>query len=620
MGLERIACIVQDADSLFDVDTIMNITRRVSRITGAEYGQNINTDISLRVITDHIRSTTMMISDGVLPSNEGRGYVLRRLLRRAARHGKLLGTNKPFLYELCETVISESKAAYPELAEKHAHIVRVIKAEEERFAITIDAGMKILQDLITEHKASGILPGAECFKLYDTFGFPIDLTIEILAENAMTADMDGFNAYMKEQRERARAATAALGNHGWEALDLGLPKEEQTVFTGYGSFIENDAVVRAVGDGWIVLDKTPFYAEMGGQIADTGTIGGYAVTDVKKTKDNKYLHLGEFEISSLTPGDKVVAAIDAERRKAIMRAHSSAHLLQAALRKILGNHIEQAGSWVGADALRFDFTHFQAVTPMESEQIDAFVNSCVLDDLCVDVKEMPLDEAKKLGAIALFGEKYGDVVRIVKMGDASIEFCGGTHLSNTAKVGSFRTLKEASIAAGVRRIEAVTGFEALHSYRSDAAKAAEDVASFQEQVKAVRKSLEQQVRKMMNAESDKLYFESAEVNGIRVIAASLPEADAERLKLAAERLRDRSENVAAVLAAVNRNKISFVAICGKAAIDKGVKAGELIKLVTAATGGRGGGKPDMAMGGGSDIDKLNSAIDSVNDYVKGITQ
>jgi alanyl-tRNA synthetase len=531
-----------------------------------------------------------------------------------------LGTKDPFLFDVCETVIDESKAAYPELAEKRAHIVRVIKAEEERFAITIDAGMKILQELITEYKPSGTLPGAECFKLYDTFGFPIDLTIEILSEHGITADTDGFNAHMKQQRERARAATAALGDHGWEALDLGLPKEEQTVFTGYTAFTENDALVRAVGDGWIVLDKTPFYAEMGGQIADTGTIGGFAVTDVKKTKDGKYLHLGEFELGTLAPGDTVTATIDAERRKSIMRAHSSAHLLQAALRKVLGSHIEQAGSWVGSDTLRFDFTHFQALTAAELEQIDTLVNSWVLDDLPVDVNEMPLADAKKLGAIALFGEKYGDMVRVVKMGGTSVEFCGGTHLSNTAKIGTFRTLKEASIAAGVRRIEAVTGFEAIGSYRSDAAKALEELAAFQEQVKTVRKNLEQQVRKMMNAESDRLYFESADVGGIRVIAAALPDADGERLKLAAERLRDRGDNIAAVLATVNDNKISFVAVCGKATIEKGVKAGELIKLVTAATGGKGGGKPDMAMGGGVELAELNAALDSVNDYVRGIIQ
>jgi alanyl-tRNA synthetase len=467
-----------------------------------------------------------------------------------------------------------------------------------------------------EHK--NVLPGEDCFKLYDTFGFPIDLTIEILAEHNMTADMDGFNALMKEQRERARAATAALGDHGWEALDLGLPKEEQTVFAGYEYMTVDDAIVRAVGNGWCVLDKTPFYAEMGGQISDVGTIAGIAVTDVRKTKDGKYLHLGEFEADSFTSGDIVVAAVELERRKAIMRAHSSAHLLQAALRKVVGSHIEQAGSWVGPDTLRFDFTHFQAVEPEELERIGGLVNAWVLDDLPIDVREMPVAEAKQSGALALFGEKYGDIVRVVKMGDASVEFCGGTHLTNTAKVGQLRIMKEFSVAAGVRRIEAFTGLNAIQSYKDDAIKSAEDMDAVQAQVKAAKRNFEQLTRKVMNSTGDKLYMEAEKIGEIRVIAAAVADADGDRLKLAAEYLRDKADSVAAVLATVNDGKITFVSVCGKAAVAAGIKAGDLIKLVTSATGGKGGGKPDVAMGGGTEPDKLSHALDSVNEYVKGL--
>jgi alanyl-tRNA synthetase len=633
MGLERIACILQGVDSLFDVDTIMNITRHVSRVTGATYGQSTETDISLRIITDHIRSTTMMTADGVLPSNEGRGYILRRLLRRAARHGKLLGVNKPFLFEVCETVIDESKAAYPELSEKHDHIIRVIKAEEERFAATIDAGLKILREMIDDGKGAKTLNGENSFKLYDTFGFPIDLTLEILAESDMTADMDGFNVLMKEQRDRARAATAALGDHGWETLDLGLPKEEQTVFTGYDRFSEAEAVIRAVGDGWAVLDKTPFYAEMGGQIADTGTLQLtinneqftiFTVEDVRKTKDGKYLHIGHWETDMPTAGSKVAANVDVTRRQAIMRAHSSAHLLQAALKEVIGAHIEQAGSWVGPDTLRFDFTHFQGVSSDELAKVQAIINENILKDLPVTVQELPIAEAKKSGAVALFGEKYGDVVRVVKMGGAneenapvSIEFCGGTHLTNTAKIGQLRITSEFSVAAGVRRIEAATGFEALASYHADALRFADEEARLQNELKEQRKHIEQVARKMMNATSNQLYMEAEVIGGIKVVAA-IVDADADKLKFAAEYLQGKADNLAAVLAAVSGDKISFTAVCGKNAIAEGIKAGDLIKLVTTATGGKGGGRPEMAMGGGTETAKLSAALDSVNEYVKGI--
>ncbi|MDR0857705.1 MAG: alanine--tRNA ligase [Oscillospiraceae bacterium] len=625
MGLERLACILQGVNSLFDVDTIMNITKHVSRITGKSYGESDSADVSLRVITDHIRSTTMMISDGVLPSNEGRGYVLRRLLRRAARHGKLLGVDKPFLFEVCETVIAESKAAYPELDEKKAHIIRVIKAEEERFAVTIDSGSKILAELISGLEKGGTLDAENTFKLYDTFGFPIDLTLEILEENGLSADTDGFDVLMKEQRERARAATAQLGDFGWDKLELGLPKEETTVFVGYEQLSEDNAKVRAVGEGWLVLDRTPFYAEMGGQIADTGVIllNGeevFKVTGVRKTKDGKYLHLGEWLTDSVQPGDLVSAAVDTERRKAIMRAHSSAHLLHAALRAEIGSHIEQAGSWVGPDRVRFDFTHFESLEAEQLSRITARINSYVLRDLPVRTEEMPLDEAKKSGAIALFGEKYGDTVRVVTMGEGnfreSVELCGGTHLANTAKIGQFRVISEFSVAAGVRRIEAVTGFEAITSYIKDITEQQGEVEKKEQDIKALRKELDRALRNNARNIANMLVDKCG--GDKNIIAAVIGNLDNEKLKLIAEALRDIGTNVAC-LASVTGDKTSYIAIASKEAIAKGIKAGEIIKRVAAKLGGKGGGKPDVAMGGGpavpenEDLSKL--LYDTVNEYI-----
>ena len=456
MGLERLACVMQGVNSLFDVDTIRNITAHVSEITGTVYGQSEKTDISLRVITDHIRSTTMLICDGVLPSNEGRGYVLRRLLRRAARHGKLLGVTRPFLFEVAQTVIGESRAAYPELEEKRDYITRIIRVEEERFSQTIDAGLKILLDMIGEEKqkAGTVLSGADAFKLNDTYGFPIDLTIEILEENRMGVDRAGFDRLMEEQKTRARAATAALGDFAWVGLDLGLDKDLKTEFTGYRE-LASDAKVLAIVAGnelrsaafpgesaIVVLDRTPFYPEMGGQTADTGVITAgqmiFEVTDVRKSKDGKYLHSGQVKSGQIKVDDAVNAHVDEERRRAIMRAHSATHLLQKALRAVLGTHVEQAGSLVQPDVLRFDFTHFSALTAEEIDKIGLEVNRAILRGMPVCVDEMPIAEAKKIGAMALFGEKYGEVVRVVRMGDYSKELCGGTHLDNTAKAGLFR--------------------------------------------------------------------------------------------------------------------------------------------------------------------------------------
>jgi len=476
MGLERLACVMQGVDNLFEVDTVQNIMKHISDIAGVAYHDDLHKDISLRVITDHVRSTTMMIGDGVVPQNEGRGYVLRRLLRRAARHGKLLGVDRPFLYEVCATVIGENEGAYPDLREKEAYITRVIRMEEESFAKTIDGGMRIFTEMLEGHKAKGekTFSGADAFKLYDTYGFPIDLTAEMVAEEGMDVDQEGFKALMEEQRARARKAREALGDLGWAGVEFGkdVPATE---FVGYGhSSIEDAKVVALVVEnelaevlmpgveGIVVLDKTPFYAEMGGQSADHGLLRSagceFAVTDVQKNKGGKYMHYGKMTSGSLKVGDTVGAAIDMDRRRAVMRAHTATHLLDKALRTVLGDHVHQAGSLVEEDYLRFDFTHFAAMTAEELSRVSQEVNSAILEGYAVEAKEMPIEEAKKTGAIALFSEKYGDVVRVVNIGEGySVEFCGGTHLDNSAKAGLFHIESEFSVAAGVRRIEDVTG-------------------------------------------------------------------------------------------------------------------------------------------------------------------
>ena len=648
MGLERIACIMQQVDSLFDVDTIAKITKHVTEITKASYGQEAETDVSLRIITDHIRSTTMMVGDGILPSNEGRGYVLRRLLRRAARHGKLLGVKDPFLHEVCDTVIEMSKGAYPELEEKREYIKKVIYTEEERFNQTIDSGMKILEGLMEDIKKKGgtHMDGSDCFRLYDTYGFPIDLTIEILEENGLSADVEGFERHMKEQKERARAATAALGDFGWESLDLGLPKDEQTLFTGYESVMEEDASILAIvseGElcstiaqgqtGTIILDRTPFYAEMGGQIADHGTISGpasvFQVTDVHKSRDGKYMHTGHVVSGELKVEDKVTARIDEERRNGIMRAHSATHILHAALRKILGNHVEQAGSMVNPDSLRFDFTHFSAIKPEELDKIVDEVNEQVLAGHPVSVSEMSLEDAQKEGATALFGEKYGDVVRVVKIGSYSTELCGGTHLTNSARIGSFYITSEFSVAAGVRRIEAVTGKRALELYRAAAQLNTHVAASLKTSVPELKTKLEQhlnetqQLKKtieklkgqLIRGEADSFLLSAREVKGLKIITAAINDVDSDWLRSCGDYLREKSEKVVAVLAAVNNEKIIFLATCGKEAVKAGIKAGDLVKLVSGITGGSGGGKPETAMGGGKNLLMLDNALAAVDEYV-----
>ncbi|MBE6982065.1 MAG: alanine--tRNA ligase [Ruminococcaceae bacterium] len=646
MGLERLAVVCQDVNSLFDVDTVMNITNHVTAITGASYGQSVKTDVSLRVITDHIRASTFMIADGVQPSNEGRGYVLRRLLRRAARHGKLLGVNKPFLYQVVETVIKENESHYTYLRERAEFVIRVVKIEEENFARTIDTGMRIFSEKLAVCKANGqtVFSGEDAFLLSATYGFPIDLTVEMLEDEGMTVDMDAFNKQREEDKIRAREARKALGDLGWAGIDFGSDVTA-TEFVGYDTNTCNAKVLAVcVGEevtgsitggekGIIVLDKTPFYAEMGGQCADHGVIivgdSRFQVTDVQKDKGGKYMHTGNMISGTIKTEDLVCASIDVERRKAIMRAHSATHLLQKALKSVLGDHVHQAGSLVEPDRLRFDFTHYSAVTAEEMAKIDAIVQAAVLEGYAVDVREMPIAEAKELGAMALFSEKYGDTVRVVNMSGYSIELCGGTHLDNTAKVGPFRIESEGSVASGVRRIEAITGKECLEQmelarqrlYNACAvlkAKPAELASKLENQVEEIRdlkRTIETFKSRETAGEADRFLLGSRNVGGHHVITATIPNADAGKLRQMGDLLRDKAPDVVALLSTVAGDKITFLAVCGKEAVAKGMKAGELVKLACTCCGGSGGGKPDSAMGGGKDLNKLDDALALVDDYV-----
>ena len=649
MGLERLACVCQGVPSLFDVDTVMNITHKVSEITGAHYGETAAKDVSLRVITDHIRSATFMICDGVLPSNEGRGYVLRRLLRRAARHGKLLGMNKPFLYEVCDTVIHENEGHYPELRERQDYITKVIRVEEENFAKTIDGGLRIFNEMLEGHKAKGeqTFSGADAFKLYDTYGFPIDLTLEMVEEQGMTLDEDEFHKQMEEQRQRARKAREALGDLGWSGVEFGKDVPE-TEFVGYENteavgckvvalVVENEQAEEVMPgvEAILVLDKTPFYAEMGGQVADHGTIttqsgAQFLVNDVQKNKGGKYMHYGKLTSGVLKLGDEVTAAIDVKRRKAIMRAHSATHLLDKALRTVLGDHVHQAGSLVEEDRLRFDFTHFSAMTPEELSKVSAIVNEAVLEGYDIHTDVLPIEEAKKRGAIALFGEKYGDTVRVVDMGEGySVEFCGGTHLDNTAKVGVFHISSEFSVASGVRRIEATTGKASLDVMNRNQEMLFQAAATLKakpgelrdkaEHLMAEMKDLKQMVEKFKSkdamGEAERFLFAAHDVGGLKVLTSTVPDADAARLRSMGDFLRDKDPKVVAVLATVQGGKITFLAVCGKEAVQKGVKAGDIIKQVSAIAGGSGGGKPDSAMGGGKDPLMLDNALAMVDNVV-----
>ena len=646
MGLERLACVCQNVDSLFDVDTVMNITHKVSELTGAHYGETEKRDVSLRVITDHIRSATFMICDGILPSNEGRGYVLRRLLRRAARHGKLLGVNDPFLYQVVDTVIHENEGQYPDLREKQTYITKVIRTEEENFGRTIDGGMKIFSDLLAEHKQKleKIFSGADAFRLYDTFGFPIDLTMEMAADEGLSVDEGAFQKLMKEQKERAREARKALGDLGWAGVEFGkdVPATE---FVGY-DHSECDAKIVAIvadeelrdevaagAEAVVVLDHSPFYAEMGGQVADHGTITAdgvvFTVADVQKNKGGKFMHYGRLAQGVLHVGDTVHAAIDMERRKAIQRAHSTTHLLDTALKKVLGDHVHQAGSLVEPDRLRFDFTHFEAISPEELRQVEELVNDAILEGYPVVTEILPIEEAKKKGAVAMFGEKYGETVRVVEMSDFSVEFCGGTHVDNTAKAGPFRIKSESSVASGVRRIEATCGklsLKAMESSQGVLSRAAqflktapsgllERMEQQANEMKQLRQALEKFKAEASLGEARQFLASAKTVKDLHVLATTRSGVDTAELRTMGDFLRDKDPKAVAVIASINGEKITFLAVCGKEAVARGIKAGDLVRHVSAICGGKGGGKPDSAMGGGSDPLKVDDALASVDDFV-----
>ena len=646
MGLERLACVMQGVNSLFEVDTVMNITRHVSRLTGAEYGQSRERDVSLRVITDHIRSATFMICDGILPSNEGRGYVLRRLLRRAARHGKLLGVDKPFLFEVVDTVIQENGHHYTELKERRDYIVRVVRVEEENFAKTIDGGLKIFREMLEGHRAKGekTFSGADAFKLYDTYGFPIDLTQEMVEEAGMSVDKEAFDQLMQEQKARAREARKALGDLGWAGVEFGKDIPE-TQFVGYEQLVTDGKLLAIVAeeelrdevvagtDAILVLDQTTMYAEMGGQVGDHGMIEGpggvFQVSNVQKNKGGKFMHYGVVKSGVFKLGDTVTVSVDAQRRKAIRRAHSATHLLHEALKRVLGDHVHQAGSLVEPDRLRFDFTHFEAITAEQLAQIDAIVNDAVLEGYPIVTEALPIGEAKKKGAVAMFGEKYGDVVRVVEMGDFSMEFCGGTHLDNTAQVGPFRIKSESSIASGVRRIEATVGklslevmnknqemlFHAAQVLKTTPGDLAAKVEQQVAETKELRHALDKIKAEASLGEARQFLMSAKEVKGLKVLTVNKNDLDANALRRMGDFLRDKEPGVVAVLSSVNGEKVTFLAVCGQEAVARGLKAGDLVKLVAGICGGKGGGKPDSAMGGGTDVLKVDDALAAVDDFV-----
>lgn len=646
MGLERLACVMQGVGNLFEVDTVQSVLHHVEHIADKTYGQNEKTDISIRVITDHIRSCTFMVSDGILPSNEGRGYVLRRLLRRAARHGRLLGIQGPFLVDLVETVIQSSESAYPELREHAAYIKKVIGTEEANFARTIDAGMNILSNLIDamEKAHQHVLSGLDAFKLNDTFGFPLDLTREIAAEQGLEVDEEGFHAEMTKQKERARSERLKKNISGWSADLFGALDAAPTVFTGYDTLTDTGVVValsdeETLTDGiatddqakegvLVVLDKTPFYAEMGGQVADHGVLTGdnctLRVLDVKKTPKGYFVHTCVLESGYVRVGDTLTAQVDKEYRWAIARNHTATHLLQAALREVLGDHVHQAGSYQDAHVTHFDFTHFSAVTPEELAQVERIVNEKIFDAMDVDVRSMPLDEAKKMGAMALFGEKYGEIVRVVDVCGWSTEFCGGTHVKNTAQIGCFKIISEASVAAGIRRIEAVTGKNLLMRananelvLRSTAAalKAnnVADLAGRAEAVmaenKALHKELDNVKAEVAAAKVQSLFENAEEVNGVRIIAAYFAGTASGTLRGMCDTLREKAvKPVLAVLVGSEGEKITMAVSVNKLAQEKGLKAGNIVKELAAIAGGKGGGKPDFAMAGLKDPNKIDEAL------------
>ena len=654
MGLERLACVMQNVGNLFEVDTVQSVLHHVEHIAGKTYKQDPKTDISIRVITDHIRSCTFMVSDGILPSNEGRGYVLRRLLRRAARHGRMLGIDHPFLVDLVETVIQSSESAYPELREHDAYIKKVIGTEEGNFARTIDAGMNILNNMIDrlEKAHQKLLSGMDAFKLNDTFGFPLDLTKEIAAEQGLEIDEDGFHAEMKKQKERARAERLKKNISGWSEDLFGALEAEPTVFTGYDTLTDKGTVValsdeetltdaiatdEEAKDGvLVVLDKTPFYAEMGGQAADHGVLNGtecsLRVLDVKKTPKGYYVHTCVLESGIVKVGDVLTAQVDKGYRMAIARNHTATHLLQAALREVLGDHVHQAGSYQDASITHFDFTHFSAVTPEELARVQKIVNDKIFDSMNVTVQEMPVEEAKKLGAMALFGEKYGKVVRVVDIEGWSTEFCGGTHVKNTAQIGGFKIVSESSVAAGIRRIEAVTGRNLLiranlqEAMLHDVANTlkANNVAALPARAeavmaenKAMSRELEEMKAKIAASKVDSLFDNAEEADGVKIASAYFTGTTGDTLRGMCDSIRDKAVNpVVAVLVGKAEDKITMAVTVNKLAQEKGLKAGVLVKELSAIAGGKGGGKPDFAMAGLKDETKIDEALAAVSAIVK----
>ena len=642
MGLERLACVMQGVDNLFLVDTVQNIMRHISRIAGVEYGAGEKSDISLRVITDHIRSTSFMISDGVMPSNEGRGYVLRRLLRRAARHGRLLGINRPFLSEVVDTVIQENEKAYPELREKGAMIKKVISFEEESFYKTIDKGFALLNGILDRTDAT-ILSGEDAFLLSDTFGFPIDLTKEILAEKGMAVDEERFRALVLKQRETARASRKNAGADAWAGDADVLEGLEKTAFAGYTKLSTETAVTALVKDGAraesaeagdeivLTLAETPFYAESGGQIGDSGVIRTDSCTirvlDTTKNASGVHVHKAVVEEGFVREGDAAEASVDAERRFAIMRNHTAAHLLQAALRTVLGDHVEQAGQLVNEQAVRFDFTHFSALTDEELLAVERLVNEKILENIPVECREMPIEEAKKLGAMALFGEKYGDVVRVVSAGDFSREFCGGTHMDSTAKLGLFKIVSESSVAAGVRRIEGVTGTNVLsmiyatNRMLKDTALAMK-VMNFADlpirasvllqEIKEKDKEIDSLRARIATMDLGTILDNAVEVKGVKIATAMLSGTGSDTLRTMCDMIRANTTGpVVAVIAGILDGKATLAATANKEAQALGVKAGVLVKAVAQITGGNGGGKPDFAMAGVKDQTKIDEALAAV---------
>lgn len=651
MGLERLACIMQGVDNLFEVDTVQNIMKHIMQIAGVKYHEDEKKDVSLRVITDHIRSTTFMIGDGVMPSNEGRGYVLRRLLRRAARHGRLLGIDGTFLYKVCETVIKENATAYPNLVEKHDLIVKVIKAEEESFNKTIDTGLNLLENIIAQSD-SKVLSGADAFKLQDTFGFPIDLTKELLEERGMSVDIDEYDRLYAQSRAAARAARKDAGAQAWKDSNVSFKDVGATEFVGYTDYScdaeikaivtngERDEFATADSEVVVVLDKTPFYGESGGQAGDTGVIktdnATLEVTATGKTPDGVVLHIARFiSGDSIALGDKVHAQIDVEKREATRRNHTAAHLLQAALRKHLGSHVEQAGQLVNSEEMRFDFTHFSALTGDELKAIEREVNETILKGIPVETREMPIEEAKKLGAMALFGEKYGDVVRVVSAGDFSVELCGGTHADNTAKLGLFKIVSESSVAAGIRRITAVTGFGVLKHIENDerimqsaaaamklgnVAELDKRAATLSAEVKAKDRELAELRGEISALKAGSLMDSARQVGGVRLITAEVEVSNPGELRSMCDTARDNGADIVAVFAGVNKEKgtLNFACACGADAIKLGAHAGNIVRETAKIAGGSGGGKPDSAMAGAKDASKADEALAAVDSIVSAM--